>query len=96
MSAVAFVYTSVFLFIIKLRFPKGKLIADIVRKRYRSTNLSEIHKFEKLDYGYCKTKLNLGFLQECQTESIIPKFLQFKTANNRLRSSNTCYQKKLV
>ena len=92
MAVAVYIYTLVFLFIAKLRFPKGNSIATIVRKRYGLNTLAKIRKFEKLDYRHRKTELDLGFLNECKDRSIIPKFLRFKTANSHLQSSNTYKQ----
>ena len=64
----------VFLFIICIRFPKGKLIADIIRSRYGEAFVRKICKFEKSSY-----KLRKGHL--------IPKFLQYKLANRHLHNS---------
>ena len=47
----------VFLFIICIRFPKGKSIADIIRSRYGEAFVRTIPKFEKSDY-----KLRKGHL----------------------------------
>ena len=92
MAVAVYIYTLVFLFIAKLRFPKSNSIATIVRKRYGLNTLAKIHKFEKLDYRHRKTELDLGFLNECKHRLIIPKFLRFKTANSGLQSSDTYKQ----
>ena len=46
----------VFLFLIRLRFPKSKPIPDILRKRYSQSTVKRIRKFEKLDYRICKAE----------------------------------------
>ena len=42
----------VFLFIIRIRFPKGKSIADIIRSRYGETFVRKISKFENNEYKH--------------------------------------------
>ena len=70
----------VFLFIIRIRFPKCKSIRDIIRSR-------KICKFEKNDYKLGKGHLDLRFLQGCQKKNLNPKILQFKFANRHLHNS---------
>ena len=77
----------VFLFIIRIRFPKGKSIADIVRSRYGEAFVRKIHKFEKSNYMLRKGHLDLRFLLECKKNNIIPKFSQFKLGNRHLHNS---------
>ena len=77
----------VFLFIIRIRFPKGKSIANIIRSRYGEVFVRKIHKFEKNDYKLRKSQLDLRFLLECKKNNLIPKFLQFKLANRHLHNS---------
>ena len=78
----------VFLFIISIRFPKGKWIADIIRSRYEEACVRIMRKFEKNDYKLQKRHLDLRFLLlECKKNNLIPKFLQFKLANRRLYNS---------
>ena len=52
----------VFLFLIRLRFPKSKSISDIIRGRYSQSTFKRIRKFEKLDYRLRKAELDLEFL----------------------------------
>ena len=47
----------VFLFLIQLRFPSGKSIAGIIRKRYGSDTVKQLRKFEKLDYKVRKIRV---------------------------------------
>ena len=65
----------VFLLIIRVRFPKGKSIADIIRSRYGEAFVRKI--------GH----LDLKFLLECKKNNLIPKFLQFKLASRHLHNS---------
>ena len=76
----------VFLFMISIRFPKGKSIANIIRSRYGEAFVRKIRKFEKNDYQLRKSHLDLRFLLECKKNNLIPKFLQFKLANRYLHN----------
>ena len=44
------VFALVFLFLLKLRFPANKSVADIIRKRYGSEAVKWLCKFEKLGF----------------------------------------------
>ena len=79
-------------FLIKLWFPQNCPISNILQRRYGSDGLQAFRSYEKLDKKYRKTELDLGFLQSCKYFGVVPKFLNFKLANNRLRSS-TMYAK---
>ena len=68
----------VFLFLIRLRFPKSKSISDILRRRYSQSTLKIIRKFEKLDYRLRKAELDLEFLLRCRDSNVIPTFLNFR------------------
>ena len=58
----------VFLFLMKLRFPANKSVAEIIRKRYGTDAVKRLRKFEKLDIKIQKNESDLGFLQMCQQE----------------------------
>ena len=79
------IITCVFLFLARLKFPAQDSIIKILRRGYG--DYLEVRKFERFDFKYRKTSLNLEFLQSCKREKLIPKFLQFKVANKRLKSS---------
>ena len=83
------VLSLVFLFIIRLRFPSNKSIANIFRKRYNNNIVKELRKFEKLDYKIRKNETDLEFLNSCIENDVTPKFLSFKLPNNNLRNSIT-------
>ena len=78
----------VFLFIIRIRFPKGKSIADIIRNRYGESFVKKIRRFEKCDFKLRKCHLDLRFLLDCKKNGVIPKFLRFKLANRHLKNSH--------
>ena len=46
----------VFLFLLKLRFPANKSVAEISRKRYGSGAVEWLPKFEKLEFKIRKNK----------------------------------------
>ena len=79
----------VFLFLLKLRFPANKSVADIIRKRYGSEAVKLLRKFEKLDFKIRKNEADLQFLQRCHQEGLAPKFRNFKLANSSLKHSRT-------
>ena len=89
MKILCFIY----LFLIRLRFPSGQSVANVIRKRYGDQTMSKIRKFEKLDFRCKKCKLDITFLEVCVDKDIMPNFIQFRTANSRLGNSdayNTC------
>ena len=77
------------MFLIRLRFPSRKSIAEIIRKRYGSDTVKQLRKFEKLDYKVHKNQGDLEFLKLCQENGLTPKFLNFRLAKNNLRYSNS-------
>ena len=83
------VFTFVCLFIIRLRFPPNKSVADIVRARYGNATLKTVRKFEKLDFKKRKLLLDINFLETCRDANVTPRFLQFRTANYNLKKSST-------
>ena len=83
----------VYLFLVRLRFPSSQSVANVIRRRYGDPVLSKIRKFEKLDFRCKKCQVDITFLEVCIEEDLIPNFVQFRTANSRLRdtqSYNTC------
>ena len=88
----------VFLFLIRLRFPKSKLISDILCRRYGQSTLKRIRKFEKFDYRQCKAELDLAFVLRCRDTNDIPNFLNFRVHIQSLKASSTYrqYQLKLL
>ena len=78
----------VFLFIIGIRFRRGKSIADTIRSRYGETYVKIIPRFEKCDFKFRKCHLDLRFLLDCKNNSVIPKFPRFKLTNRHFKSSN--------
>ena len=86
----------VFLFLLELRFPANKSVAEIIHKIYCSEAVKWLYKFEKLDFKIWKKEANLQFLQSCHQEGLTPKFLNFKLANSSLKYSKTYKQCQLM
>ncbi|XP_057298506.1 uncharacterized protein LOC130629365 [Hydractinia symbiolongicarpus] len=86
------VVTIALLFLIRLRFPGGKSINEVLRDRYGNLKVQLCRKFEKVDYKLRKAKLDLEFLETCSHHGLTPRFLQFKLSNKDLRSSDAYRQ----
>ena len=69
------VLAQVFLFLLKLRFPTNKSVAEIICKRYGVDTVKGLRKFEKLDFKIRKNEAGLEFLQMCHQDGLTPKFL---------------------
>ena len=76
----------VFLFIILMKFSKGKSIADIIRSRYGEAFARKIRKFKKNDYKLQKCHLDLKFLLECEKNNLIPSFRNSNQQRRQLRN----------
>ena len=83
------VLSLVYLFLIRLRFPSGSSVSDIIRKRYGDQVLSKLRKYEKLDFRVGKANLDISFLETCMEHDLMPTFVQFRTANKNLRNSES-------
>ena len=79
----------VFMFLIRLRFPKNLSLIQVIHKRYGNTVVKLVRKFEKLDFKHRKAALDLQFLKTCQDFKVAPKFLQFRVGNDSLKQSQT-------
>ena len=75
----------ILMFICRCRFPRELSIADVIRKRYGNHVVRNMRKFEKLDFRYRKTLLDIEFLNLCLQNKVIPKFLKnrFAAKHNR-------------
>ena len=80
------VISLVLLYMIRIRFPADKSIAYILRSRYGNTLVKEVTKFEKI-----KSKLDILFLETCLKNKIIPKYLNFRVSNLRLKTPRAYY-----
>ena len=79
----------VFLFLARVRFPKSKSIAEVIRSRYSENTVKRIWKLEKLDYCLCKAELDRQFLCKCVDNNVMPNFLNFRLENSHLKYSST-------
>ena len=70
----------------------NKSIANVIRSRYNDEIVKQIPRFEKLDFKIRKNEADLDFLQFCQQNDLILKFLNFKVASSSLRFSRTYKQ----
>ena len=86
------VLSLVFLFIVRLRFPSKKSIANVIRSGYNGVIVKQIRRFEKLDFKIQKNEADLDFLQPFQQNNLISKFPHFKVASSSLRFSRTYKQ----
>ena len=86
----------VFLFLLQLRFPANKSVAEIIHKRYSTDAVKWSRNFEKLDFDIRKNEPNLQFLQSCHQQGLTPKFLNFKLASSSLKHSRTYKQCQLM
>ena len=73
------VAATVFLFLIRLRFPHSKSLSQIIRRRYGDKIIKRLRKFEKIDYRLQKAEPDLEFLVKCRDNNLIPKFLNFRS-----------------
>ena len=79
-------------FIIRLRFPPNKSIVTIISNRYGKETVRLLRKFESSDFKLRKCILDIGFIEKCIQNNLIPKFVQFKVTNRNLRDSKAYKQ----
>ena len=78
-----------YMFLIRLRFPLNRSVADIIRKRYDDEILVKVRKLEKLDFRRRKAELDISFLLVCLEKDVMPNFVHFRTANEKLTNSKS-------
>ena len=78
---------SVFLYIIRIRFPAEKLVAYTIRNRYGEIHVRKIPRYEKCDFKLRKFYSDLKFLSNCKKNDVFPKFLHFELSNRHLKNS---------
>ena len=76
-----YVLTLVFLFILKIRFPRGTSIAKCILRRYDYQTLRSYRKLEKCYLKLKKTECHIEFLKTCLHYQVSPKFVQFKVTS---------------
>ena len=93
-----FVITLILLFIIKLRFRKGKSIVQILQQRYGKQVLTLFRECERVQFKLKKVKCDIDFLELCLSNSVTPNFVNFKLYHKRLRNTSLykSFQKKLL
>lgn len=84
-----FIVSLVLLFIIKIRFPRHKSIAEVITERYGRPVLQLYRCLERQDYKKRKVQCDTHFLKCCLSQNLIPNFLKFKLPNRNLRQSST-------
>ena len=62
-------------------------MASVIRSHYNYEIVKQIRRFVKLDFKIQKNEADLDFLQSCQQNNLIPKFLNFKVASSSLQFS---------
>ena len=82
-----YVTTLVFLFLIRLRFPKNRPISRVIQDRYSRPVFLSFRKYEKLNLKLEKLKCDLNFLFHCKAFNVLPKFLHFKLYRKDLQNS---------
>ena len=80
----------VFLFVVLVRSPRGKSIADIIISRYGEAYIRKIRRFEKRDFKLRKSHLDQRFLLDFNENVVILSFLRFKLSNKHLKNSHVC------
>ena len=73
----------------RVRFPKSKSIAEVIRSKYSENTVKRIRKLEEFDYCLRKAELDLQFLCKCNDSNVTPNFLNFRLANSYLNYSST-------
>ena len=72
----------IFLFLVRLHFPKHLSTVQVIGKRYGDDIVKKVKQFKKLDFKYGKTLLDLDFLDVCLKNNITTKFVQFRVSNS--------------
>ena len=75
------------LFLLKLRFPKGQSLANVITRRYGQPTLRLFRQYEKSSQKLEKLKCDRKFLIICKSHEILPKFLHFKLYRKNLHNS---------
>ena len=65
MKMILRIWTLVFLFLIRLRFPLSELIPEIIKDRYGESVLKLVCRSQRTDLRRRKAELDLSFLKYC-------------------------------
>lgn len=82
----------ILLFLLKIRYPGGQPVTDIVYTKYGRETLKIYRQVERQHYKAQKISLDITFLSTCLAYDRYPKFLQFKVYSNEFRNT-TKYKK---
>ena len=74
-------------FIFLCRFPKSRSVPSVLTQRYGNESVIKFRLLEKTTYQLLKHQRDITFLIKCRDADLIPVFLQYKLANNRMRGS---------
>ena len=72
---------------------------QVICNSYGHGNVKLMHKFERVDFRYQKILLDLGCLDNCIRNDVVPKLVQFLVGNKDLRNWSTyrqCQTKLLI
>ena len=58
---LSLVFLFIVRFIVRLRFPSDKSIANVIRSRYNDEIVKQIRRFEQLDFEIGKNEAGLDF-----------------------------------
>ena len=87
------VFAIVFLFIIRCRFSKSKVLADVIHWRYDNHVLRIIRTYEKLEYRNRKLELDIQFLKICLNNDPGQHLFDIKFQINVYRTQKLMYNR---
>ena len=82
-----FAATLALLFILKILYPKGKPLSQIITKKYGRATLQTFRKLEKCNLKIEKQKCHIEFLTLCEEYKVAPKFLQFRVSTTNFHTT---------
>ena len=77
----------IFLFILKLRFPRNKPLSETIIERYGRSTLQLFRKYESRCFKLKKSEADREFLVLCKSYNVVPKFMKFKLYKKSLYST---------
>ena len=93
-----YILSIVFIFLLRLRFPRNQPIIQVIERRYGRRLVILYRKYERLCKKFNKCQCDISFLKICKSYNIVPKFLRFKLYKRNLYDSKLYkqYQFKLL
>ena len=82
-----FTLALVWLFLMRIRFPRNQSLAAILNRRYGPRTTANFRKLERTTKQQRKASLDLDFLIRCKSFDIVPKFMKFKLYRKCLYNS---------